>query len=44
MKDPIIDALPDEFFLACFVLFFILFIVAMLAVIFVGKKSLKTHK
>ncbi|WP_010498138.1 TIGR01906 family membrane protein [Ligilactobacillus acidipiscis] len=44
LKDPIIDALPDEFFLACFVLFFILFIAAMLAVIFIGKKSLKTHK
>ena len=43
-KDPIIDALPDDFFLACFVLFFVLFIISMLALIVVGKKSLKGEK
>lgn len=40
-KDPIIEALPDEFFLACFVLFFILFIFIMVVLIIIGKKSLK---
>lgn len=42
--DPIIDALPDEFFLACFALFFVLFLLSMMALIICGKRSLKTSK
>lgn len=43
-KDPIINALPDEFFLACFVLFFILFIVSMVILYLLGKHSLKPKR
>ncbi|GBG94671.1 membrane protein [Ligilactobacillus salitolerans] len=41
LKDPIINALPDEFFFACFGLFFVLFVGGLLGMIWIGKRSLK---
>ncbi|HCM90072.1 MULTISPECIES: TIGR01906 family membrane protein [Vagococcus] len=41
MTDPVILALPQDYFMHCFILFFILFIMFILIVIFIGKKQLK---
>lgn len=40
-EDPIILALPETYFLHCFLLFFVLLIGTCLLIIFLGKKSLK---
>ncbi len=40
VKDPIINALPDNFFLACFIMFFSLFCAALISMIVIGKRSL----
>lgn len=42
ITDPIIMALPQEYFMHCFMLFFILFIAFITSFIFVGRRQLKT--
>lgn len=41
MTDPVILALPQDYFMHCFILFFTLFIAFILIVIFAGKSQLK---
>ncbi|WP_056979260.1 TIGR01906 family membrane protein [Fructilactobacillus fructivorans] len=40
-KDPIINVLPDQYFLMCFALFFLLVIVGLIIVAIIGKRELK---
>lgn len=39
--DPIILALPEEYFMHCFILFFVLFVAFLSIMIFLGKRQLK---
>ncbi|MBV7392301.1 TIGR01906 family membrane protein [Enterococcus alishanensis] len=41
VTDPIINVLPEDFFMYCFILFFVLLEVFFLVQIFIGKRSLK---
>lgn len=41
--DPVINMLPDTFFLECFLLFFILFFGGLAVIYRLGRKSLKRH-
>lgn len=44
ITDPIITVLPQDYFMHCFILFFILFVSFILVIIFVGNKQLKELK
>lgn len=41
--DPVINMLPDTFFLECFLLFFVLFFGAMAAIYWMGRRSLRKN-
>lgn len=43
VTDPIITVLPETYFFHCFILFFVLFVGAILLCIYVGKKQLKNY-
>ena len=42
--DPIINVLPEQFFMYCFILFFILIELIFFLFVFMGRRSLKTKK
>ena len=41
--DPVINMLPDTFFLECFLLFFVLFFGGLAVIYWLGRRSLKQH-
>lgn len=41
--DPVINMLPDTFFLECFLLFFVLFFSGLAVIYWLGRRSLKQH-
>lgn len=44
VTDPIINILPEQFFMYCFILFFILIELIFFLFVFMGRRSLKTKK